>query len=120
MKEEPDVMEEYVGRLNTNIMQGGKYAGHTMVQIVAMDLGYADFMLEKQYWTRRKVSNVIRIIGVDKLQMTFGKYKGTSTKELFELNPEYIDYLLNNKKAYPYILSILKFMYDNELYEIEM
>lgn len=90
----------------------GKYTGVLMYQVIGTDFNYTNWMLEKNYWSKTKVINGLKMFGIENLTMTFGKFKGRRVLELTESKPEYFDWLIEQGSI---MAGILNDLCDNTL-----
>ncbi len=114
-----DMKEIFPCRTPDYIIAFGKYKGKTIQEIYQQDPKYIFWLLEKDYYFKidfdkllniphgspnrqsiieNEINRVFPKTRSDDL-ITFGKYKGKNFKEVYETDPNYINWFLRNNKT---------------------
>ena len=114
-----DMNEIFPIRHTDYVIEFGKYKGKTIKEIYSQDPKYIFWLIEKDYYFRVDFDQLLNIpentsdrerIIEDEITrvfpkatpddvISFGKYKGKTFREIFAIDPNYIDWFLRNNQT---------------------
>jgi len=88
---------------NSTFINKTSYIENCETSAIGRALGIAGFGIDVSVASAEEVQNAIQNQEItkeeaDNYKITFGKYAGKTIKEIQEINPDYIDWLINNSK----------------------
>ena len=88
---------------NSTFINKTSYIENCETSAIGRALGIAGFGIDVSVASAEEVQNAIQNQEItkeeaDNYKLTFGKFKGNTIKEILDVKPDYIDWLLNNSK----------------------